>query len=91
MLHYQPRGGTGTRGSTTCFASGSSGSEAVRRGLGGLFLVGVALAQSGPSLQKEREAQQFMVESFGRPDFNEGVQSFLAKRPPDFQQLPIDG
>jgi len=40
---------------------------------------------------KEREAQQFMVESFGRPDFNEGVQSFLAKRPPDFQRLPIDG
>jgi len=40
---------------------------------------------------KEREAQQFMVESFGRPDFNEGVQSFLAKRPPDFERLPIDG
>ena len=40
---------------------------------------------------KEREAQQFMVESFGRPDFNEGVQSFLAKRPPDFQRLPIEG
>ncbi|HEX4822277.1 MAG TPA: enoyl-CoA hydratase-related protein [Acidimicrobiales bacterium] len=40
---------------------------------------------------KEREAQQFMVESFSRPDFAEGVQSFLDKRPPDFQRLPVDG
>src|SRR6185437_2492709 len=70
MLHYQPRGGTGTRGSTTCFASGSSGSEAVRRGLGGLFLVGVALAQSGPSLQKEREAQQEAYQNWRQTDPN---------------------
>ena len=40
---------------------------------------------------KEREAQQFMVESFSRPDFAEGVQSFLDKRPPGFQRLPVDG
>lgn len=40
---------------------------------------------------KEREAQQLMVESFGRPDFAEGVQSFLDKRPPNFQRLPVDG
>jgi enoyl-CoA hydratase/carnithine racemase len=40
---------------------------------------------------KEREAQQLMVESFSRPDFAEGVQSFLDKRPPDFQRLPVDG
>ena len=40
---------------------------------------------------KEREAQQFMVESFSRPDFAEGVQSFLDKRPPKFQRLPVDG
>lgn len=39
---------------------------------------------------KEREAQALMVESFGRPDFAEGVQSFLQKRPPKFQRLPID-
>ena len=38
---------------------------------------------------KEREAQQLMAESFGRPDFAEGVQSFLQKRPPKFQRLPI--
>ena len=38
---------------------------------------------------KEREAQQLMAESFGRPDFTEGVQSFLQKRPPKFQRLPL--
>ena len=36
----------------------------------------------------EREAQELMVESFGRPDFAEGVKSFLEKRPPSFQRLP---
>jgi enoyl-CoA hydratase/carnithine racemase len=35
----------------------------------------------------EREAQRLMVESFGRPDFTEGVQSFLQKRPPAFPRL----
>ena len=39
----------------------------------------------------ERESQQLMLESFGRPDSAEGVQSFLQKRPPKFQRLPIDG
>ena len=39
---------------------------------------------------KEREAQALMVESFGRPDFGEGVRSFTEKRPPNFQRLPID-
>jgi enoyl-CoA hydratase/carnithine racemase len=39
---------------------------------------------------KEREAQQLMAESFGRPDFAEGVQSFLQKRPPKFQRLPVE-
>jgi enoyl-CoA hydratase/carnithine racemase len=35
----------------------------------------------------EREAQGLMVESFARPDFKEGVQSFLDKRPPAFERL----
>jgi len=32
----------------------------------------------------ERNAIEFMRESFGRPDFAEGVKSFLERRPPDF-------
>jgi enoyl-CoA hydratase/carnithine racemase len=36
----------------------------------------------------ELEARQLMLESFGRPDFTEGVRSFLDKRPPKFQRLP---
>jgi enoyl-CoA hydratase/carnithine racemase len=39
----------------------------------------------GPS---EREAVKLMFESFGRADFTEGVQSFLARRPPDFPRIP---
>lgn len=35
----------------------------------------------------EREAVQLMVESFKRPDFGEGVKSFLEKRPPRFKRL----
>jgi enoyl-CoA hydratase/carnithine racemase len=35
----------------------------------------------------EREAQQLMLESFTRPDFREGVSSFLEKRPPRFDRL----
>jgi enoyl-CoA hydratase/carnithine racemase len=33
------------------------------------------------------EAVQLMRESFGRPDFREGVQSFLEKRPPRFPRV----
>jgi enoyl-CoA hydratase/carnithine racemase len=33
------------------------------------------------------EAVELMLESFGRPDFKEGVQSFLEKRPPRFQRV----
>ena len=36
----------------------------------------------------EREAISLMVESFGRPDFAEGVSSYLQKRPPKFGRLP---
>ena len=35
----------------------------------------------------EAESQRLMVESFGRPDFAEGVASFLEKRPPAFDRL----
>jgi enoyl-CoA hydratase/carnithine racemase len=35
----------------------------------------------------ERESQALMVESFTRPDFAEGVASFLEKRPPHFARL----
>jgi enoyl-CoA hydratase/carnithine racemase len=35
----------------------------------------------------ELEAKRLMVESFGRPDFKEGVNSFMEKRPPSFQRL----
>jgi enoyl-CoA hydratase/carnithine racemase len=38
----------------------------------------------GPALD---ESIQLMQESFGRPDFREGVASFLEKRPPKFQRL----
>ena len=38
----------------------------------------------------EREAQQLMLESFGRPDFREGVSSFLEKRRPKFDRLGED-
>ena len=37
----------------------------------------------------ERDAARLMVESFARPDFAEGVRSFLEKRPPDFSRLPL--
>jgi len=35
----------------------------------------------------EREARQLMVESFGRPDFKEGVTAYLEKRPPRFERI----
>lgn len=38
----------------------------------------------------ERDAQHLMVESFGRPDFAEGVSSFLEKRPPQFRRVGHD-
>ena len=37
----------------------------------------------------EKEAQKLMVESFGRPDFREGVQSYMEKRPPKFEPLDL--
>jgi len=41
-------------------------------------------ASLGPS---EKEAVKLMVESFKRPDFREGVTSFLDKRPPKFERI----
>ncbi len=40
----------------------------------------------------ELDSQRRMVESFGRPDFAEGVKSFMEKRPPEFDRIgdPID-
>ncbi|MGB0112905.1 MAG: enoyl-CoA hydratase [Ilumatobacteraceae bacterium] len=35
----------------------------------------------------ELDSQRLMVESFGRPDFEEGVRSFVEKRPPAFARL----
>jgi enoyl-CoA hydratase/carnithine racemase len=35
----------------------------------------------------ESESQRLMLESFTRPDFREGVTSFLEKRPPKFERL----
>jgi enoyl-CoA hydratase/carnithine racemase len=35
----------------------------------------------------EREAKRLMVESFGRPDFAEGVKAFQERRPPSFPRL----
>ncbi len=35
----------------------------------------------------ERKSIRLMVESFGRPDFKEGVQSFLQERPPKFERV----
>ncbi len=35
----------------------------------------------------QKEAAKLMLESFGRPDFKEGVKSFLEKRPPKFDRV----
>jgi enoyl-CoA hydratase/carnithine racemase len=35
----------------------------------------------------ERESIRLMIESFDRPDFKEGVTSFLEKRNPDFARV----
>src|SRR5215469_14329204 len=37
--------------------------------------------------EAEREARQLMLESFSRPDFREGVSSFMERRPPHFGRL----
>jgi enoyl-CoA hydratase/carnithine racemase len=38
-------------------------------------------------LAAEREARELMIDSFSRPDFREGVRSFLERRPPLFERL----
>lgn len=37
--------------------------------------------------EAEHESQLLMIESFSRPDFKEGVQSFVEKRPPKFGRI----
>jgi enoyl-CoA hydratase/carnithine racemase len=39
----------------------------------------------------EREARTLMIESFGRADFHEGVNSFVQRRAPSFERLPSPG
>jgi enoyl-CoA hydratase/carnithine racemase len=39
-------------------------------------------------LAAEREARELMMQSFGRPDFGEGVRSFTERRPPRFDRVP---
>lgn len=39
-------------------------------------------------LAAEREARELMVQSFGRPDFGEGVRSFTERRLPRFDRVP---
>lgn len=39
----------------------------------------------------ENEARALMLESFSRPDFREGVQSFVQRRAPAFQRIPSVG
>lgn len=41
-------------------------------------------------LDAEREARRLMLESFRRPDFREGVSSFVERRPPIFERLARD-
>jgi enoyl-CoA hydratase/carnithine racemase len=41
-------------------------------------------------LGAEQEAYHLMLESFGRPDFREGVNSYLERRPPSFGRLAGD-
>jgi enoyl-CoA hydratase/carnithine racemase len=36
------------------------------------------------------DANNLMLESFGRPDFAEGVQSFVERRPPQFASLTVE-
>jgi enoyl-CoA hydratase/carnithine racemase len=37
--------------------------------------------------EAEKDALRLMAESFGRPDFKEGVTSFIEKRPPQFERI----
>ena len=38
----------------------------------------------------EPQAVELMKESFSRPDFAEGVESYLERRPPEFRRLGAD-
>jgi enoyl-CoA hydratase/carnithine racemase len=40
-----------------------------------------------PLAESHSKAVKLMVESFSRPDFSEGVKSFMQKRPPEFERV----
>ena len=40
--------------------------------------------------EAQTHAERLMIESFGRADFQEGVQSFLQRRPPKFDRIGDD-
>ena len=64
-----------------------AGGELVARVDDGDEAAGLPAAHRASSGRRCDEAVKLMVESFSRPDFKEGVQSFLERRPPKFPRV----